>query len=62
MTFFYPLRNKNAFEIFDKMHKAALQESKAGWRDAEAQDACRYPKTCASLPDQLQARNRHKEL
>ncbi len=28
MTFFYPLRNKKAFEIFDKIHNAALLEAK----------------------------------
>ena len=28
MTFFYPLRNKTAFDIFDKAYKAAMQEAK----------------------------------
>ena len=28
MTFFYPLRNKTAFDIFDKAYKAATQEAK----------------------------------
>ena len=28
MTFFYPLRNKTAFDIFDKAYKSAMQEAK----------------------------------
>jgi hypothetical protein len=28
MTFFYPLRNKTAFDIFDKAYQAAMQEAK----------------------------------
>ncbi|MCL7415835.1 MAG: hypothetical protein M8349_07235 [ANME-2 cluster archaeon] len=34
MTFFYPLRNKTALDIFDKAYKAAMQEAKQSTYEA----------------------------